>query len=462
MPLRSPTSLLTREQLDSMHSTALRILETTGILVEHAEAREVISRRPGFRLEAGRVRIAPECVERVRKPSLATIDLPGDEVPLRFHVDDRQAWIAEPDGRTLRAMTTDDVVRGTKLVNALYGRGVRSGAPGYPQDVPSAFQPLEQYLIAAEWSRGGGGTSQVTDLWTAKVVRDLDSVYGRPFWGSAWCPSPLILGGPEFDILWHYREEAKGFSVGTMPIVGVSGPCDLIGAYTLSIAECLGGLAILSELLPGVPGGIHPHPEPADMRSGAMTTGSPEWDLLDLMTRDVFAYYGQVCDTKLLLTAASVPDAQAAAEKSVSATSGLLAGYRAFGNLGQLACDEVFSPEQLLIDIELVENAERATRLPEQVLDAESLVEAVDEVVREGSMFAEHESTALGLRRVYGKPGHFVRAPRGQWLAAGSRTLLAEVHAEVEQLIDGLEWEPPQDVLRELRTIVDAARADLT
>ncbi|HEY0867307.1 MAG TPA: trimethylamine methyltransferase family protein [Fimbriimonas sp.] len=456
MALRNPLSVLTTEQLDRMHASALRILETVGIHVERDDVREEIATRPGFRLVDGRIRIAPERIEAIRKPSLPPFEVQQDPASLHFSVDNRMAWIAEPDGRTLRAMTRDDVVRGTKLIHVLHAKGLIGSTPGPPQDVPIRRQPLEQYLIAAEFSPGGGST-QVTDLWTAEVVREMDRVYGREFATSVWCPSPLVLGGPELDILWRFRDELKWFLVGTMPNMGISGPCDLMGVYALSIAESLGGVAILLELLPGRQWGIHPHPEPADLRSGAMTMGSPEWELLDLMTRDVLRYYAQEWNWKFLLTGSSVPDAQAAAEKAVSATSGMLAGFDYFGNVGQLACDEIYSPAQLMIDIEIVEHAYRATRQPEPAVPLEDLADIVSEIVEEGMLFAEHESTISAIRKVYGPQGLFYRAPRGQWLAAGSPDLRAEAEAEANRLADSLEWEPPQEILGQLRKIADAA-----
>lgn len=449
--------------LDRMHVAALEILERTGLAVGHVGIRREIAGRAGFRADEGRVRIAPSRVEAWRQSNAihcqAPAGAPLNPVPLgrfRCRVSNRPSALVAPDGVTVRPMTTADVIAGTKLVDVLHAQGVEGSTVGTPTDVPSALQLPAQILIGAEYSREGGSASSLAcDVRTAEIVLEMDAVYGRSHFQSVWCPSPLRLDGSELDILWHFRHTVKSASVGSMPIMGLNAPCDPLATFTLAVAECIGGATILSEVLPTVPISICPHPMPMDPRTGVMAFGTPEWELLDLLHRDVFAYYGLRWDLKTLHTMSALPDAQAVAERTASAMTGMLSGFHAFGPGGMLAADEVFSPAMLVLDLDILGHAARVAHgaeIGEGLLPTE-LPDLIDQVIRDRMIFAEHDTTAANLRRQYWQPAVFRRLGRSQWETAGRPEIVRDAQAEADRRIAQYEYEPPQDVLRELRSI---------
>lgn len=461
--------VLDTQTLERMYQAALDMLARTGLRVDHPEIGAEIAARKGFALVEDRVRVSPERVrewqEGYRKRHAAHRWRPSTEGPLDliYATSDRSKLIAEPDGRTVRAMTTEDVIAGTKLIHMLAGRGVHGCTAGVPCDVPVALQPLEQFMIGAQYCGAGGATSWVTNIATAEIIRDMNKVYGRAFGQSVWCPSPLVLGGPELGMLWHFRREVVYAGVGTMPAMGISGPCDPVALFTLSVAESIGGATILEELLPGVPVDIGPHPEPAEMRGGAMIFGSPEFHLLDLMHKEVYEYLGSDYSVKHILTSVSVPNLQCQVERATSAILGVLGRYRGFEPVGQLGIDVVWSPEQLLLDLDIIADAKRigdgAYSAPG--LELERLGEVVEEVVASGSAFVGHETTARNFREQYTHPRVLQRLVPSQWEAAGKPEVLAEAQRQAEELIAAYEYEPPQDILRELRVIHEKARERL-
>jgi trimethylamine:corrinoid methyltransferase-like protein len=199
------------------------------------------------------------------------------------------------------------------------------------------------------------------------------------------------------------------------------------------------------------------------MRTGVLITGSPEWDVLDRMTRDVMAYYGKRDSRKLLLTSASVPNAQAMIEKTASALTGFAEGYRDFGNLGQLACDEVYSPAQLMLDLEILGHAERAVAEPASFpeLRLDRLHELALETIEDGCLFAEHETTAVLIRKQYWQPKILRRETMGQFLAAGSPDLVVQAEQEADRLAAQFHYEAPPEQMRELRLIYNRAASAL-
>jgi trimethylamine:corrinoid methyltransferase-like protein len=248
-----------------------------------------------------------------------------------------------------------------------------------------------------------------------------------------------------------------------MPIMGITAPCDPIATYTLAMAECIGGAVILNELLPTARISMCPHPEPADMRTGSMVMGTPEWELLDIMHRDVFAYYGQARDTKMLHTTAPVPGAQAAADHAAGALSGMLVGLRLFGPIGQLSLDEVFSPAMLLLDMDIVKHAQRIAEGVEtgEGLDLDRLPSVVEEVVAGGDIFGAHETSVTNARKQYSAARTMKRRNLAQWRQHGHPCVVKEAYVEAERLVSRYAYVAPADTLNELRRIYDRAQADL-
>ncbi len=384
-------------------------------------------------------------------------------VTLTYGVADYSSWTVSEDGHRVRPMTREDVIAGTKLIEVLGPRGMRSGVPGVPQDVPPELLPIEQFMIGARYARSGGTTPLVSDIATAGIIRDMNRVYGRAMGAAVWLPNPLVFGGPNVDILWHFRTEVTSAMVGSMPVMGISGPCDPIAVMTFALAETLGGAAIIHALLPAVPVSIFPHPEPGDMRTGALTVGTPEWDLLDLMHRDVLASYGTRWNTKLLHTSASLPGPQAQAERAMSALSGVLGGYDSFTGLGGLGVDEVWSPAQMILDLDIIGHAARigrgAVSAPDLALDR--LPAVVEEAVAAELLFAENETTVRNMRAQYFMPRVLQRLDRSQWVTVHMPDVAHAAADQARALVATYDYEPPQETLAELTVIYERARNEL-
>ncbi len=453
-----PGRVIDHATLDRMHAAVLAILARTGFWIEHAELRAELLRHDGIVERNGRVCLEPRFVEDyvAWHRGRHRITAPG---PLRFGTNSRPAWIAAGGG--VRPMLREDVVAGAKLIEVLrQTRGLIGDTPGMPQDVPVALQPLAQYLIGAEYSSAGGATEQVTNIAMAEFVRAMDRVYGRPCALSVYFISPLRFVGTELDILWHFRHEVASICAGSMPMMGLTGPCDPLSVFTLAVAETVGAAALLHAVFPAADVSFYPHPEPADLATGAIVFGTPEWQLLDMMHRDVLQYYGLPYHGRMCHTTAPTPNAQAQVERATAILLGVLHGYEWISPLGQLSNDEVWSPAQLLLDLETIDYAQRLARgaasAPELSLD--KLPGIIDEVVQQGMLFAEHESTLAVMRRQYQHPRLFRRGAVTSWLAAGSPDLIHEAERQAEKLIGQYDYTPPAEVLRELRAIYQRAK----
>lgn len=454
--------------LEQMHETAVAMVARTGFKVDHAEIRAELLRHEGFAEKNGRICITPARVERWLTDFRATQTYTPTEAaqkrPFRFFVDNRAFWVVDRDGVTVRPMKRADVIDGTKLIEMLHQRGVQGSTPGFPTDVPTLLQPIEQYLLSAEYSSAGGDTCQITDIPTAEIIREMNRVYGRKLDLSVYVPSPLEFSGNELEILWHFRQEITSTFVGSMPIMGLTGPCDIIGIFTLAIAETIGGATMLHALLPGANIGIFPHPEPAYMGSGSIIFGTPEWQLLDAMHRNVFNYYGMAYTGKNCYTTAAYPNAQAQIERTAGILLSVLSGADTSGALGLMSNDEVWSGVQALLDLEIGDYALRLAdgAIKSEGYTLETLPELVDSVIQSGQLFVEDESTVLNMRRQYQQPHLLQRMAYAQWDAAGRPDVVQQAQIRVDDLVAQYQYQPPPEILRDLRTIYERSCARLS
>jgi len=465
-PIKCADRVIDTPTLDKMHLAAVEMLVKTGILVEHDGIREEICRREGFTLNGDRIRISESRIEscfKYLRGNAGARPERNPSGPLTLGVDDRASYIIEKDGVTIRPMTRADAVDSAKLVTMLADRGVSGITTGVPGDIPAPLIPLEQFMIGAEYSRSGGATSDVCDIFTAGVIRDMNKVCGRGFGRTVWSPSPLVFGGPEVDILWDFRDDVETVYIGSMPIMGMTGPCDPIGVFTVGAAECLGNAAIVHELFPKAFVMIGPHPEPVDMSSGVMVFGSPEWDILDLMHRDVHEYYGTRTDHKLIHTTASLPGVQAVSDHAGSMMLGAMHGYTHFSPGGMLALDEIYSPALLVIDAEILSHTRRIIQgaWSGEGLGLGELPGVVAEVIKDGGTFAEHETTVANMREQYHQPRVFKRLNRAQWESAGKPDEIRSAQKEADRLVASFNYEPDQAMLKDLRGIYEKAKKHL-
>jgi trimethylamine--corrinoid protein Co-methyltransferase len=157
---------------------------------------------------------------------------------------------------------------------------------------------------------------------------------------------------------------------GGMPVLllsagqaGATTPACLAGAVSQAWAECLGGLVYVNAIKPGAPAILGTWPFVSDLRTGAMSGGSPEQGLLSAACAQMGETFDLPFGTACGMTDSKLPDFQAGAERASTALAAALSGanivYEAAGMYASLlsAC-----PESLLLDNDVLGAAMRMTR----------------------------------------------------------------------------------------------------
>ncbi len=463
MPRLAP--LLTQDELHAIHEAALSVLDQVGVAAHSPALRRLLAGQAGLTFRGERLNFAPWLVqqhvdayraENNSRPS----STPGDRITLATSCCGRYVVDLETDA--IRPANWRDAVQAIQLAEAMYAEGVSSSVPLVPQEVPAPLHALAECLLSARYSRNGLIFVQPCSLAGLEYVYRMHQVLGRPFCPILFLVSPLQLDGDSLETVLHFLGRAQGYLACSMPTRGARAPVHLVGSFVQSIAESLAGLVVLRTIGGGAPVAIDLDSFAFDMREMTISYGSPEMNLADMLKRELGAYYGMpAVPTRFIRSMAKRPGVQAAVEKAASAVAGALAGARRFYGGGQLAVDEVFSPEQLVIDREIVDYAQHIARGFDYG-PTELAVDTIREAVASGGDYLGHPSTAAAHRDVFWNSGIFEHSMVKTWQERGEPDVRVGARARVrDRLAQDATCHLTVDKDAEVTALFDAAWLEL-
>jgi trimethylamine---corrinoid protein Co-methyltransferase len=273
------------------------------------------------------------------------------------------------------------------------------------------------------------------------------------------CPaSPLVIEGEYTDAYLETLEWGMPVAIMTMPLLGISSPASLISELILANCETLAMLCLIQTAAPGTPIIYAAAPVIANMRSGRFGSGEVEHALLGAAVTQISRMYGLPVENSACGTDQSVPCIQAGYERALNYTLPILSRPDLLVAPGLLGGSTIFSPEQLVIDTEVIRRCKRLSRGIESS-DDKWLRDVITEVAQGGN-YLKHPSTRKLVRsgEVYNsKLGH--HGSYKQWKEAGSPEIVAEIWQEIDKLLAS---EPavviPEDAMRELENLEKRAR----
>ncbi|MDH3220848.1 MAG: trimethylamine methyltransferase family protein [Gammaproteobacteria bacterium] len=244
-----------------------------------------------------------------------------------------------------------------------------------------------------------------------------------------------------------FTEEALGcikIAVeGGMPVLllsagqsGATAPACLAGAVAQAWAECLGGLVYVNAIKPGAPAILGTWPFVSDLRTGAMSGGSPEQAILSSACAQMGNYFNLPTGTACGMTDSKFPDFQGGAERAYTlacaATAGANIIYEAAGMYASLlgAC-----PESLLMDNDVLGAALRITRgieVNERTLSFDVLQDVC--LGNKGHYLGSGQTLEV-MQTEYLYPELGDRLSPNQWVEQGKPVLLDKAIARKQEIL---------------------------
>lgn len=232
---------------------------------------------------------------------------------------------------------------------------------------------------------------------------------------------------------------------GGMPVLllsagqaGATAPAYLAGTVSQAWAECLGGLVYVNAIEPGAPAILGAWPFVSDLRTGAMSGGSPEQGLLSAACAQVGNHLDLPFGTACGMSDAKFPDFQAGAERSGNVLSAALSGanvvYEAAGMYASLLS---VCPESLLLDNDVLGVIGRSVR----GIEVNSRTLSFDEIEQvcaggEGHYLGSGNTLKV-MQSEYVYPDFSDRSSPTEWEELGKPVQLERARAKKSEILGG-------------------------
>jgi trimethylamine--corrinoid protein Co-methyltransferase len=230
---------------------------------------------------------------------------------------------------------------------------------------------------------------------------------------------------------------------GGMPVLllsagqaGATTPACLAGAVSQAWSECLGGLVYVNAIKPGAPAILGAWPFVSDLRTGAMSGGSPEQGLLSAACAQMGLHFDLPFGTACGMSDSKFPDYQGGAERAYTVLPPALSGaniiYEAAGMYASLlgAC-----PESLLLDNDVLGAVLRITRgieVNEKTLSFENVRDIC--MGGEGHYLGSDQTLEV-MQSEYIYPDFSDRTSPNVWAEAGKPVLLERAIEKRDEIL---------------------------
>ena len=453
-----PMKLISDDEVEDVHTTALQILEESGMEVLNPEARALYA-EAGAIVTGEKVRIGRELVDAAlaTAPASFTMHCRNPARNVEMGGNSIAFWpVGGPPNcsdtdRGRRPGTLEDnhnFIRMAQLFNCVSGAG---GGSVDALDFHASIRHLHIYrgmLTLSDKFPFVTSTGRERLFDGMEMTRIARGLTPEQFEREPSCMtvintnSPLKLDGPMAMGIMELARRNQVCCVTPFTLAGAMAPITIAGAIVLQNAEALAGLVLNQLARPGAPfiyGGFTSN---VDMKSGAPAFGTPEYMKACILGGQMARRYRLPYRTSNT-NAANMVDAQAAYESVFSLWGAVMGG----GNLilhsfGWMEGGLVASYEKFVLDVDLVQMVSEFLSPLETNEDALGL-EAIREVGPGGHFFgAQH--TLQRYSNAFYAPLISDWRNNQQWLAAGKPVAWQKANTLWKQALAEYR-EPPMD-----------------
>ena len=404
-----------RLDVDRVWAGAVKVLGEIGLEIANDDLAKALTGK--LPLKDGRILIPADVAEHYADEIRARFGGPLETSPVAkpvlHNLPLNPYWLDPADGR-IKPNDTETVIRNSKLLCQLTDEGKVCGSvAGVPSDVPAEMQFLMIYYLACVYGPHPGSWSLMHTRRAMEYIFEIADVMGLPRSVYAESISPLKFTGQSVDLALEAGQQGVGVGIDPMPVLGVSAPADWHMAWSQSVAENIGCYALFREY--GLENVQAPSVRLFLSNPSACTPyfSAPQHIVALLMRRKVREFFGlATVGAELMLVASKAPDPQAAMEKMAGCMLGKVFGFGHIEGAGGLWMDEVFSPQQLIIDAEI---GRFVGSVDVDVADPAGDIVSVIESGLEAGSFLEADLTLDRFGEFAWSPDLFDLASRGSW-----------------------------------------------
>jgi len=254
----------------------------------------------------------------------------------------------------------------------------------------------------------------------------------------------------------EYARAGQPQLISSLVIAGATGPTTLAGTLTLQNAEILAGIVLTQLVREGTPVVFSGSSSNTEMRSGALSIGSPEMAVNAAATAQMARFYNLPVRGGGAVSDAKVPDAQAAYESMMSLLMAQVSRINfVLHSAGILESYSCMSYEKFVIDDEICGMVKRIKKA--YAVNADTLAHDVIKAVGPSGHFLDQDHTFEHFRSEFYQPMISNRDNFDTWHAGGSKQILETANQKVKQIL--ADYSPPdlpEDVDKDLQRFIDS------
>lgn len=444
--------VLSLDEQAQVHERTLKVLGDCGMRVDTEEGRRLLQDAGASVDEATRVvRFPRSLVEQALATCPKQFSLGGRREGWSFPLNAGQFTLLADGGATTvldrhtgerRPPHGDDWREATLLLDHFDDVGLYWSMCQHPSDADTP-EGIVTYLVDLFATFGKHVQDSFGDPACAPwLLEVLDIVFdGReevrkknPFSFLITPASPLIIEADYTGTWLALRDWMMPVAVMPMPLMGATAPGSRLGTVLTANCETIGTLTLIQTAAPGTPVIYAPVLATMDPRTGRYSAGAIEQATMSAAGVAMARFYGLPVEASGSSSDTYEPGVQAAYEKMSLALGVTLAWPDILVGPGQLGGATLLSFEQLLLDIEMFRIARQAhAGIP---VDADRWLDDALCAAGPGGSFLHAPSTRRNVRG-----GEWRLTDLGvhdsweTWRASGSRTVVEEARARVEQVL---------------------------
>ena len=437
---------------DRVHESTIKILVETGVKVETdlgraylkeagAEVNEntKIVRIPRKLLEESLAAAPKKFSLGARRPGW---DLGMNEGNCSLLIDGSGIEVIDHRTREKRPSISSDWFDATRVIDAIDEFGVYWGMVDQSDVEDSLPETIKHWIqIFKNFSKHVQNASSTfsESAWLLEILQavfgDKETIKKTNPYSFLVCPhSPLIIEGEHTDAYLATKGYQIPIAVMPMPLMGGTGPGNMISMTILGNCEVLAMLCLVQAADPGTPFIYAPALAVMNPRTGMYSAGAIENALLSSAATEMGRYYGLPVLGEGGGTDTYVPGIQAGYERAMSSVIGTLSWPDLLVGPGLLGGSMILSLEQLVIDVEMFRMSRQAYRgIPTH---DEAWLDEIIQKVGPGGNFLGEKSTIKNMRSgEWLIPRLGVHDPEHSWERSGRIDILDEAREVIEQVL---------------------------
>jgi trimethylamine--corrinoid protein Co-methyltransferase len=477
--MKTVLQVLSEEERHQVHSRTLEILANTGVRVDTALGRQLLG-EAGAQVNEGDhiVRLPKTLVEDSLRLTTKEFSLgarrPGWDLQMNageftLLADGEGTFVTDAETGERRPSTTKDWLQATRLIDSIDEIGIYWSMVERSDEPPTSNAAQQvSYLsnVFRNFSKHVQDGSQDAELapWLLEVLQvvfgDKETIRKTHPLSFLLCPqSPLVIDQQYTDACLALLGWDIPVAIMPMPLMGGTGPGSLLGTLILANCEVLATLCLIQAGAPGTPIIYAPVVALSNLRDGTYSAGAVESGLTGAASTEMARYYGLPVEASGGGTSQYSPNIQASYERALNSILPVLSWPDILVGPGQMGGSTHFSPEQLLIDVEVFKMSMRTYQ--GIAAGEDHWLDSAIKKVGPGGHFMAQPSTIKNMRSGewyltdFGWHGSYE-----EWHASGKPNLIQEAREKVEYILSNHEPLPlSEEMEQELEKIYHRAKA---